>query len=166
MSTPASFQLVEKDWHRLLEDATKSDRSSLRIISPFIQEKSVRHLLQHGIPEDIRIITRLNANEILLGVNDLEALRYLLSFGAHIRAVRNLHSKLYLFGQRQAVVTSANLTWAALTRNHEFGISIHDTTAVESCSKYFEDLWDRAGTNITTQALDEVRDELVSSWLS
>jgi phosphatidylserine/phosphatidylglycerophosphate/cardiolipin synthase-like enzyme len=37
------------------------------------------------------------------------------------RGIRHLHSKLYLVGDRRAVVTSANLTTGALDRNEEFG---------------------------------------------
>ena len=53
----------------------------------------------------------------------------LLDAGASIRGIQNLHAKLYLFGTSRAIITSANLTEAALTRNQEFG-----TTSVRSIS--------------------------------
>ena len=35
---------------------------------------------------------------------------------ARVRGVRNLHAKLYIFGESRAIITSCNLTEAALTR--------------------------------------------------
>ena len=41
--------------------------------------------------------------------------------GAGVRGIRNLHAKLYVFGSDRSIVTSANLTEPALTKNAEFG---------------------------------------------
>jgi hypothetical protein len=87
------------------------------------------------------------------GVSDIAALQRLLAVGAVVRGIRHLHSKLYLFGGSRAVVTSANLTSAALDRNEEFGAVLDDASSVEACAAYFERLWSQAGADLSADAL-------------
>ena len=60
-----------------------------------------------------------------------------------MRGIRNLHAKMYLFGESTAVVTSANLTDAGLDRNPELGIVTQDPAAIARCTDYFNALWRR-----------------------
>ncbi|MEZ6081223.1 MAG: phospholipase D family protein [Pirellulaceae bacterium] len=85
----------------------------------------------------------------------MSALRLLLDSGAAIRGIKHLHAKLYLFGSRRAVVTSANLTEAALVRNHEFGFVAEDSQIVTGCETYFNDLWAKAGADLTSARLTQ-----------
>ena len=94
----------------------------------FIKKGALERLLSHR-PGDVQVITRFNLADFADGVSDVEALRMLLDAGASIRGIQNLHAKLYLFGTSRAIITSANLTEAALTRNQEFG-----TASVRSIS--------------------------------
>lgn len=50
------------------------------------------------------------------------------------------------------IVTSANLTEAALYRNHEFGFLSDDETIVGECRSYFEALWERAEPDLPRSA--------------
>ena len=70
---------------------------------------------------NLKVITRFDLNEFAQGVSDIAALRMSIKANARVRGVRNLHAKLYIFGTSRAIITSANLTEAALRRNHEFG---------------------------------------------
>ena len=67
----------------------------------------------------------------------------LLDAGASIRGIQNLHAKLYLFGTSRAIITSANLTKAALTQNQEFGVVADEAAVTEACRNYFDELWRR-----------------------
>jgi phosphatidylserine/phosphatidylglycerophosphate/cardiolipin synthase-like enzyme len=67
----------------------------------------------------LQAITWFNLADFAKGVSDIDALRMLLDAGASVRGIRNLHAKVYLFGVSRAIITSANLTAAALDRNHE-----------------------------------------------
>lgn len=80
-------------------------------------------------------------------------LRLLLDRGARVRGVHALHTKLYLLGGKQAVVTSANLTDAGLRSNHELGFSVRDARAVQRCQQYFAWLWERAGEDLAAEQL-------------
>ncbi len=81
-------------------------------------------------------------------MSDTGALRLFLEGGAEIRGIRNLHAKLYLFGNSRVIVTSANLTEAALARNHELGFRSDDAGIIQRCRAYFDLLWERAGKSL------------------
>ncbi|MEI8021708.1 MAG: phospholipase D family protein [Schlesneria sp.] len=150
-----SFQLVDTGWGSVLENAMSADHSHVRIVCPFIKTKAVERLLSKGIPNAIQVITRFNLNDFSEGVSDISALQLLMKHGAKIRGVRNLHAKVYLFGSSRVVVTSANLTEAALVRNHEFGFVAEAADVVEQCRVYFDDLWNRGGPDLTQEKLAE-----------
>ncbi len=149
-----STRLVDAGWSRELAAALELDASELRIISPFIKVGALQRLLP-ARPRVLKAITRFNLADFAEGVSDIEALRRLLASDGRVRGVRNLHAKMYLFGSKRAVVTSANLTEAALNRNHEFGLVSDDDEIIAACRRYFDDLWKRGGADLVGPQLDQ-----------
>ncbi len=122
-------------------------------------------LLRRGKPKTLQVITRFNLDDFGAGVSDLSALRVLLDSGAQIRGLRGLHAKLYLLGANRAIVTSANLTEAAMLRNHELGFVGDGPEVVGACRAYFDTLWGRAGNNLTHSRL-EAWESTVGAYLA
>ena len=154
------FRLIDAGWDTELDRALQHDRSTVKIVSPFIKRRASERLFAQGQPTSLKVITRFNLADFAGGVSDIGALRRMLEAGARLRGVRNLHAKLYLFGTSRVIVTSANLTEAALLRNHEFGFVATDTAIIKRCQKYFDDLWARAGQNLTAELLDNWEEQL------
>lgn len=148
-----NFRLIDSGWDKELNDALKTNHTRVRIVCPFIKKRGAERFFKHGKPKAIQVITRFNLRDFADGVSDASALRLLLKSGAQIRGVRNLHAKLYLFGESRVIVTSANLTDAALLRNHEFGFVAENAGIVDRCHKYFDDLWARAGQDLRVAKL-------------
>lgn len=148
-----TVRLVDTGWDTELAHALRADASELRVICPFIKVGALDRLLSHQ-PNKIQVITRFNLADFAEGVSDITALRKLLDAEALVRGVRNLHAKLYLFGASRAIITSANLTEAALTRNHEFGMVVEDETIIATCRAYFDDLWQRGGADLSRGQVD------------
>lgn len=143
-----AFELIDRNWGTVLDQAVAADHSELRIICPFIKRTTAERLLRAGRPKVIQILTRFSLSDFCDGVSDLAALRLFLESGAQVKGIRNLHAKLYLFGNTRAIVTSANLTEAALKRNHEFGFVATDAAIVQRCLEYFDHLWPKAGKKL------------------
>ena len=139
------IRLVDAGWDQELTAAIRAYPGEVRIVCPFIKKGALERLLSHQ-PGDVQVITRFNLNDFADGVSDVEALRMLLDAGASIRGIRNLHAKLYLFGTSRAIITSANLTKAALTWNQEFGLVADDEAVIGACRKYFDELWQRGSS--------------------
>jgi phospholipase D-like protein len=149
------FRLIDSGWDRVLDEALNTDHASIRIVCPFIKKRAANRLLKYGKPKLLHVITRFNLSDFAAGVSDVSALRLLLENGAQVRGVRNLHAKLYLFGESRAIVTSANLTDAALLTNHEFGFVAADAGILDPCREYFDKLWGRAGQGLQVAKLED-----------
>ncbi|MDC7810935.1 phospholipase D family protein [Sphingomonas koreensis] len=143
----SAFRLISRDWDAEILAARSVAPGALRIICPFIKKNALSRLLRRT--GGTEIITRFDLNCFNLGVSDLEALRMVVEAGGRVRGIRHLHSKLYLFGGRSAIATSANVTDAAFRRNHEFGFLANDPEVVAVCAAYFQDLWKRAGADLS-----------------
>ena len=148
-----AIRLVDAGWDRELSAAIRADPSEIRIVCPFIKKGALDRLLQHR-PGNVQVITRFNLADFAEGVSDTAALRLLLDAGASIRGIRNLHAKLYVVGTSRAIITSANLTEAALTRNQEFGVVADDAAVIAACRDYFDGLWGRASSDLSRDMLD------------
>lgn len=146
------IRLVNAGWGQELTEAIRTDPSEVRIICPFIKKSALECLLSHR-PSNIQVITRFNLVDFAEGVSDIEALRMLLDADASVRGIQNLHAKLYLFGTSRVIITSANLTEAALTRNQEFGVVAEDEAVIADCQSYFDGLW-RHGKDLSRELLD------------
>lgn len=163
-SSDTQFRLVDAGWDRILSDACCADSSRVRIVCPFIQRKPIERLFKAVRPKCIEVITRYNLDDFASGVSSTAALRLLLDHGASIRGIKNLHAKMYLFGKTRAVATSANLTDAALMRNHEFGFVAEDPAIVAECHTYFDRLWSIGERDLARDRLD-AWDKRVSTYL-
>ena len=148
------FQVIDSGWGKLLDNALQADCSSVRIVCPFIKLGAARNLLKRGKPGTIKVITRFNLDDFASGVSDTSSLRLFLREGAQVRGIKNLHAKLYLIGRGHVILTSANLTDAALRRNHELGIDAEDPVIFNRCANYFDDLWRRGGRDLVPSRLD------------
>jgi hypothetical protein len=154
------FFFVKSGWDRELDTALRKDNSELRIICPFIKKAAAARLLDRGKPKRLFVITRASLDDFYVGVSDIEALNLLLDAGAQIHVVRNLHTKLYIFGSARVILTSANLTEKALRSNHEFGFVADSRAVVRDCAAYFNDLWTGSGKAISQAKLTKWRREV------
>jgi hypothetical protein len=151
----ADFRLISEAWERELVAARRAHPSGLRIVCPFVKQAALQRIVCEGTAKTIELITRFDLNCFDQGVSDIEALRALLTAGGKVRGVRGLHAKLYLFGNASVIATSANVTEAAMRRNHEFGFAAGDPAIVATCAAYFERLWKLAGADLTPAKLEE-----------
>ncbi|MCK5241778.1 phospholipase D family protein [bacterium] len=157
------FRFVDSGWDSVLNEALQRNHARLRIVCPFIKRRTTERLLRLGKPDFFQVITRYNLRDFYDSISDTEALRLLIENGAQIRCVRNLHAKLYLFDEHRVIVTSANLTEAALLKNHEFGFVSEDSDILDYCLKYFNNLWGRVGPDITNERLSKTEEILSKS---
>lgn len=157
------IELIDFGWSSQISARANERHAKLRVVCPFIKQRAVKRLLDAGHRPEIRVITRFSLSDFAAGVSDVSALRWLLDQGAKVRGIKGLHSKMYLFGERNSIVTSANLTEAALFRNQEFGFVSDDENVAKSCHAYFDRLWMAAGADLTYDKLTEWEDKLRSA---
>ena len=77
--TFACDTLIPREFLKELENTKK-----LKIISPFITDNMVTHLLNNWDGNTIQVITRFNLNDFRSGVSSLKALKKLIASGAQV----------------------------------------------------------------------------------
>nr|WP_247645395.1 phospholipase D-like domain-containing protein [Agrobacterium tumefaciens] len=132
---------MDSGWSDELDIGMRERPETVLIVCPFIKKQTVERLIFAHCPRDLRVITRFDLNAFNAGVSDMDALSLLLRSGAKIRGVVGVHSKMYIFGGKRAIVTSANLTEAAMFQNKEFGFAADDHFIAAQCQNYFDRLW-------------------------
>ncbi|KEQ28285.1 hypothetical protein N180_01230 [Pedobacter antarcticus 4BY] len=134
------FSIINNDWLSHFKEQVKG-ADNVRIISPFITDVMVDHLIRLYGKSEVKIITRYNMNDFRSKVSSLSALRKLVEKGFKVKGIKQLHSKLYLFDNRCAIISSANFTGGGFFGNYELGVKILDAQMILKSESYFEELF-------------------------
>lgn len=87
------------------------------------------------------VITRFSYNDFHCGVSSLKGLGILLKAGCEIKALKGLHTKLYVFDAKAIILGSSNFTNGGLISNIELNILIEDNQEmVDQGIAYFEEI--------------------------
>lgn len=148
------MRLVESGWEAELRDGLVISGGRLLIACPFIKYSVIARLLNVVSLDEILVVTRFNLSDCARGVSDIAALQTLMDAGADVRGLRGLHAKVFVFGNRRAAVTSANLTEAGLKGNIEFGCVSDDVPFLAACTSWVERLHASA-VSVTAQELEQ-----------
>jgi len=153
------MQIFLKNWvDKFLDEIGKTTK--LRIVSPFVNEQVIRKTQSKFDFKNFELITRFSMRDFASGVSSLNSLKFSMENGASIYGIKGLHSKIYLFDNRSAIVTSANLTNGGLINNHECGIFITDPEVIKGLHKHLDELRQFAGSKLTKDLCEKWLDEL------
>jgi len=111
-----------------LKDLFEETGESFIMICPFIGFYTAKYLSELIIKNNIKskIITRFSRNDFYKQVSSIEGLKLLHNAGANIKAVKNLHAKLYVFDSNSIILGSSNFTNGGLITNLELNVLIED----------------------------------------
>lgn len=153
------MELYLKNWYdKLLEELTRTKR--LRIVSPFIKEQVIRKIQGKFDFVNFELITRFNLRDFASNVSSLDGLKFSVDSGAKVYGISGLHSKIYLFDNRCAIITSANLTTGGLVNNYECGIFLTDPMTIQNLHNYFDGLKLIAGQPLCIDLCEQWQQEL------
>jgi len=126
-------------WVDTFDYLVRQAESSLVVCSPFIGRgpcARIISLLQSCHRQDLslHVLTDLSRENMLSGITDVGALIQLCEAlpRTDVRFFPNVHAKVYIADQKNAIVTSGNLTANGLSRNFEYGIFLDDHDLVEA----------------------------------
>lgn len=153
------MQLYLQNWYdKFLRELASTNK--LRIVSPFVKEQILRTVGGHFPFVDLELITRFNLADFASGVSSLEGLQFGVNAGASIYGIQNLHSKIYLFDRRAAIISSANLTQGGMVSNFECGIHITDSNIIDQLHRYFDELKSISPNPLTNELCDQWRGQI------
>lgn len=125
------LSIVKSPSNEIFYNLVENARESLYLCAPFIKKEIIDEILRRRSDSvDTVVITSSNISNFLNGSLDISAIKELINSGIMVRNYQNLHAKIYLFDNKKALITSANLTNNALYHNFEYGVLIEDEKAV------------------------------------
>lgn len=152
-------EVIHENWlDYLLEEL--EDTKHVLLISPFVTNNIVKHLIDHSSEAKIKLVTRYNLNDFRSKVSSLSALKKLVGFGAEIKGIKGLHSKVYTFDIKSTIIGSANFTSSGFFSNYEFGVISREHSTILESIAYFESLWRLDQEVLTISRINEWEKEL------
>ncbi len=155
------IRCAAQGWHRALRDLIQSANEDVLICSPFVGQRGtslVADSLSTGFSVRGRLtfLTNLSVGNVCQLATDPRALRSLVGElpGSSVYHVPGLHAKAYIADEKQAIVTSGNLTTGGLYRNLEYGVVISDHVLVRAIRSHFSE-FTKLGAIIPREALDQ-----------
>lgn len=112
-----------KTFYKLIGES----ESQLLLCAPYIKKEVISEILKlKNKCTTLSVITSAKAANFASGSSDIEAIEMLIDNGVNVINYQRLHAKIYLFDNKKALITSANLTSKALFHNYEYGVLVHE----------------------------------------
>jgi Phosphatidylserine/phosphatidylglycerophosphate/cardiolipin synthases and related enzymes len=155
------MELFLKNWYQKFLDELPNTKK-LKIISPFVKEQVLKNIQSKFDFSNFELITRYKLEDFAMKVSSLSGLKFSIESGANIYGIKDLHSKVYIFDHRAAIVTSANLTNGGLVNNYECGIFLTDKALIQNLHNYFDKLKKIAKKKLTIEECENWKEKLES----
>ncbi len=135
------MKIIKTPWKNDFLRLVSNSKSSIKITSPFIKENVCDEmLLVKKESSKLEIITSFKIANIHTGSLDINALQKIINNKGLVRNFSRLHSKIYLFDNKEVIISSGNLTNGGLLNNYEYGIYSDDKKFVSKVIEDFESL--------------------------
>ena len=146
------IEIIKNPWDEKFYDLISDVKTNFYFTSPFISDEPVKNLL-NKLNKDVEIkgLTFLNFKSIRSNFLSINSLKRIENRGKIKTSKRFLHSKIYIFDNEKAIITSANLTLAGLRNNYEYGILIKEKKIVTKIIKDFNILFDGDEFSLITE---------------
>lgn len=127
------MRTIKNPSYDLIFSLINDSKKSIKITSPFIKENVVSSLFKNiNNNVAVSLITSFKLMNYYLKVSDLSALEFILNLNGTISNFQKLHSKIYIFDDKIAIITSGNLTNGGLLNNYEYGVLIEEEKYLHS----------------------------------
>lgn len=119
------MEIVTTPTFAWLSEQAKVCRSRMIIGSPYVNNGVFALTDQVPTCAERTLVTRTDLRDFAVRASSLDSLCTLSRSGVNIRSLSKLHAKVYVFDDA-ALVTSANATFAGMSRNLECGLATKD----------------------------------------
>lgn len=146
------IKFLGRAWRSELAQLALTAERSVLVAAPYIKYEEAAWFCKQLRPDlEITTLTNIDADAVSSSTLDIAALRFLAEASPYARliALPNLHAKVFLADDKSAIVTSGNLTKAALDRNFEYGVMVFRqdwVTAIRNDMLTFSRLGSEVGT--------------------
>jgi len=141
------MKIIKNPWKNIFLNLVSSSKDSIKILVPFVKENIVADIFSTKKKSSkFSLITSFKLMNFYSGVSDLSALKFILNQKGIVCNYQKLHSKVYIFDEDKAIVSSGNLTTNGMIRNYEYGILLEEKTIIQSIIADFQTLIENDNT--------------------
>jgi hypothetical protein len=153
------MKIIKSPWKDLFFELVDATTESIQITSPYLKEKIVNEIVDRKKNDvAISLVTSFKLMNYHVGASDLNALELILNDKGVVKNYQKVHSKIYIFDSKYAVITSGNLTNGGLINNYEYGVLIDDTKEIEIINSDYVALTNHDSTgNITLSEIKQAK---------
>lgn len=146
------MRIIKTPWKNEFLELVSKSQKSIKITSPFIKENICNDLLlAKPAHTKLELITSFKLANLYSGSLDLAAIERVIHSHGIVRNYPKLHSKLYIFDDEKAIITSGNLTNGGLLTNYEYGIFSSDIALVREAVNDFDSMLNNEKTGTVEQ---------------
>ena len=147
-TAPISNQRMPvKDIHLKIEDMLDSAETEIKILSPYmnLMYEQIIGLAKNNSDLTIHLVTRnLNDTKGKIGRNALDLLKQVTK--GEIRVNEILHARMIIVDDKEALISSADLTRDQLIDEFNAGIWVRDEETVKRATEFFDNIWEESKT--------------------
>lgn len=153
------MKLLRTPWKTRLLDLVSQAKQSVRITSPYVKANICQEIIEAKSNDaKLELITSFQLPRIHNGSLDLAGIEHILNNNGIVKNHSRLHSKIYIFDNDKAIVTSSNLTNGGLITNFEYGVLIEESHIVRKVSDDFIELSSQENTGtISREIINEAK---------
>lgn len=133
------MEILKNPWKDKLMNLIEDSEESIRITSPFIKEDICKEILNH-VRHDVCFELITDLPNAYTGALDLSGLELIIGKKGLVKSDPKLHSKIYIFDSKKAVITSGNLTNGGLLKNYEYGVLLDEFEIVSKIRNDFTEI--------------------------
>ncbi|MFY8000306.1 MAG: phospholipase D-like domain-containing protein [Candidatus Kapaibacteriota bacterium] len=158
------MRILTTPWKADFLDLVHQSKKSIKITSPFVKNDICSEMISAKVSSSkIELITSFKLMNIHSGSLDISALESIIDNNGVVRSVPKLHSKVYIFDDVKAIITSGNLTHGGMLKNFEYGIYLDEPLIIKDIVQDFKLLTESEKIGeIKKSHLDKVRTILAS----
>jgi phosphatidylserine/phosphatidylglycerophosphate/cardiolipin synthase-like enzyme len=156
------MKILTTPWKNEFFELVTNSKKSIKITSPFVKKDIANEMLRIKSKETkIELFTSFKLMNIYSGLLDIDAIQNIIDSDGIVRNYPRLHSKIYIFDDEKAIITSGNLTNGGLVKNFEYGAFIDESSLVKQICLDFNNLRLNENTGIIKRKdLDLVKEIL------
>lgn len=157
------IKILKTPWKNQFLELVGQAKRSIRITSPFVKNDiSNEMILAKKNNTKVELLTSFKLMSVYSGSIDITALENIINNNGEVKNVSNLHSKMYLFDDSKAIITSGNLTYGGMVKNYEYGVYLDEKTIIRSISNDFDALSNDSKTGIIKSSNIETVKNIIS----
>lgn len=140
-------------WKDKFLELVRQSKKSIKITSPFVKNDVCAEMINaKSGSSKIDLITSFKLMSIYSGSLDVSAIENIIDSNGTVKNFPKLHSKIYLFDDAKAIITSGNLTYGGMVKNFEYGIYIDEKSIVKNIVDDFNSLSNDERTGVVKKS--------------